>query len=61
MASGLFRLVGAIGRDKVVANTLASFAMLILIVLGGFILSRSMFGKSIIYKNKTFVQWYLDY
>ncbi|KAH7652106.1 Sulfate-transporting ATPase protein [Dioscorea alata] len=45
MASGLFRLVGAIGRDKVVANTLASFAMLILIVLGGFILSRNNIKK----------------
>ncbi|ONK59473.1 uncharacterized protein A4U43_C08F6790 [Asparagus officinalis] len=40
MASGLFRFIGAIGRDMVVANTFGSFALLILMVLGGFILSR---------------------
>lgn len=40
MASGLFRFVGAAGRNMIVANTFGSFAMLILLVMGGFILSR---------------------
>lgn len=40
MASGLFRFLGAVGRNMIVANTFASFALLILMVLGGFILSR---------------------
>lgn len=40
MASGLFRFVGALGRNMIVANTFGSFALLILMVLGGFILAR---------------------
>ncbi|KAK1311944.1 putative pleiotropic drug resistance protein 7 [Acorus calamus] len=45
MASSLFRLVASLGRDMIVANTFGSFAMLILIVLGGFILSREDIKK----------------
>lgn len=40
MASSLFRFIGAVGRNMIVANTFGSFALLILLVLGGFILSR---------------------
>ncbi|XP_025012241.2 pleiotropic drug resistance protein 1 isoform X2 [Ricinus communis] len=40
MASGLFRLMAALGRDIIVANTVGSFALLAILVLGGFILSR---------------------
>lgn len=40
MAIGLFRTIGAIGRTMVVSNTFGSFALLILFVLGGFILSQ---------------------
>ncbi|XP_065849684.1 pleiotropic drug resistance protein 1-like [Euphorbia lathyris] len=40
MASGLFRLMAAVGRNIVVANTFGSFALLAILVLGGFILSR---------------------
>ncbi|CAI0416830.1 unnamed protein product [Linum tenue] len=40
MASGLFRLVGAVGRNMIVANTVGSFVMITLLVLGGFIISR---------------------
>lgn len=40
MAIGLFRTIGAIGRTMVISNTFGSFALLILFVLGGFILSK---------------------
>ncbi|WCJ30205.1 ABC transporter G family member 39 [Euphorbia peplus] len=40
MASGLFRLMAAVGRNIIVANTFGSFALLAITVLGGFILSR---------------------
>ncbi|KAL4589134.1 hypothetical protein LXL04_002036 [Taraxacum kok-saghyz] len=40
MASGLFRFIGAMGRNMIVANTFGSFALLILFALGGFVLSR---------------------
>ncbi|CAM6074535.1 unnamed protein product [Sphagnum tenellum] len=41
MAIGLFRTIGALGRTMVIANTFGSFALLILFVLGGFILSKA--------------------
>nr|BAJ99663.1 predicted protein [Hordeum vulgare subsp. vulgare] len=40
MAAGLFRFIAALGRTMVVANTLASFALLVLLVLSGFVLSH---------------------
>ena len=40
MAIALFRLIGAIGRTMVIANTLGSLTLLIVFVLGGFILRR---------------------
>lgn len=40
MAAALFRFIAALGRTMVVANTLASFALLVLLVLSGFILSH---------------------
>ncbi|CAL9165196.1 unnamed protein product [Musa hybrid cultivar] len=40
MASGLFKFMAVLGRNLVVANTIASFALLVLTVLGGFILSH---------------------
>ncbi|XP_061353915.1 pleiotropic drug resistance protein 1-like isoform X2 [Gastrolobium bilobum] len=40
MASGLFRAIAALGKNMTVANTIASFALLILFALGGFVLSR---------------------
>ncbi|XWS73072.1 hypothetical protein CRYUN_Cryun02cG0094200 [Craigia yunnanensis] len=40
MASGLFRLMGGIGRNIIVANTCGSFALLAVLVMGGFILTR---------------------
>jgi uncharacterized membrane protein len=42
MASGLFRLLAAVGREMVVADTFGSFAQLILLILGGFLISRGM-------------------
>jgi hypothetical protein len=43
MASALFRFIAALGRDMTVANTFGSFGLLLVIVLGGFILSRGNF------------------
>ncbi|PON57941.1 ABC type transporter protein [Parasponia andersonii] len=40
MASGLFRFMGALGRNIIVANTFGSFALLAVLVMGGFILRR---------------------
>ncbi|XP_020209924.2 ABC transporter G family member 40-like [Cajanus cajan] len=40
MASGLFRAIAALGRNMIVANTFGSFAVLTLLALGGFILSK---------------------
>lgn len=40
MSSGLFRFMGAVGRNIIVANTVGSFALLAVLVMGGFILSR---------------------
>ncbi|CAL9097409.1 unnamed protein product [Musa acuminata var. zebrina] len=45
MASAVFRTIGAIGRNMIVANTFASLSLLILLVLGGFILSREQVKK----------------
>ncbi|XP_010654721.1 pleiotropic drug resistance protein 1 [Vitis vinifera] len=39
MASGLFRFIAAAGRNMIVANTFGAFALLMLLALGGFILS----------------------
>ena len=40
MASALFRAIGAMGRNMIVANTFGSFALLLLFALGGFILAK---------------------
>ncbi|OMO80624.1 ABC-2 type transporter [Corchorus olitorius] len=40
MASGLFRFMAAVGRTMIVANTCGSLALLAILVMGGFILTR---------------------
>ncbi|XP_004498643.1 pleiotropic drug resistance protein 1-like [Cicer arietinum] len=40
MASSLFRMMAALGRDVIVANTVGAFALLVVLVLGGFVISR---------------------
>lgn len=45
MASGLFRFIGSIGRNMIVANTFGSFAILAVMVLGGFIISHDNIKK----------------
>ncbi|CAM8960284.1 hypothetical protein QQ045_005472 [Rhodiola kirilowii] len=40
MSTGLFRLMGSMGRHMIVANTFGSFAMLVVMALGGFIITR---------------------
>ncbi|KVH93025.1 ABC-2 type transporter [Cynara cardunculus var. scolymus] len=43
MSSALFRFIGALGRNMIVANTFGSFALLLVFVLGGFVLSQEHF------------------
>ncbi|KAG0454843.1 hypothetical protein HPP92_024135 [Vanilla planifolia] len=45
LASGLFRLLAALGREMVVADTFGSFAQLVLLILGGFLISREKIKK----------------
>ncbi|XP_008677971.1 ABC transporter G family member 39 isoform X2 [Zea mays] len=46
MASGLFRLLAAVGREMVVADTFGSFAQIVLLILGGFLIARNNIKKS---------------
>jgi hypothetical protein len=39
-AGALFRFMGGLARNMVIANTFGSFALLIFMVLGGFIITR---------------------
>jgi len=48
MASGLFRVLAALGRDMVVADTFGSFAQLVLLILGGYLIAR---GTSILHSE----------
>ncbi|KAL3754118.1 hypothetical protein ACJRO7_001378 [Eucalyptus globulus] len=41
MALSLFRFIAAVGRTQVVANTLGTFTLLMVFVLGGFIVSKN--------------------
>nr|XP_043634623.1 pleiotropic drug resistance protein 1-like isoform X2 [Erigeron canadensis] len=41
MSAALFRFIGALGRNNIVANTFGSFALLLIFALGGFVLSRN--------------------
>ncbi|KAK3411034.1 hypothetical protein EUGRSUZ_J03049 [Eucalyptus grandis] len=45
MASALFRTIGAVGRNIIVANTLGTFFLLILFALSGVVLSREEIKK----------------
>ncbi|XP_043698940.1 ABC transporter G family member 32 isoform X1 [Telopea speciosissima] len=40
MSTALFRLMASLGRNMIVANTFGSFAMLVVMALGGYIISR---------------------
>ncbi|XVF74664.1 hypothetical protein PTKIN_Ptkin13bG0129600 [Pterospermum kingtungense] len=40
MSSGLFRFIAATARNMIVANTVGTFALLVLFALGGFVLAR---------------------
>jgi len=44
MASALFRVIAALGRNLVVASTCGYFALVVLFALGGFVLSISKFS-----------------
>lgn len=40
MSLSLFRFIASIGRSLTVASTVGAFALLVIFVLGGFIVSR---------------------
>ncbi|XP_044471916.1 ABC transporter G family member 32-like isoform X2 [Mangifera indica] len=40
MSIGLFRVIGSLGRNMIVSNTFGSFAMLVVMALGGFIITK---------------------
>lgn len=42
MSLALFRVIGSLGRNMIVANTFGSFAMLVVMLLGGFIISKGL-------------------
>ncbi|XP_024525458.1 ABC transporter G family member 31 [Selaginella moellendorffii] len=41
MALAMFRFIGAVGRNMIVANTFGSFGILIVFLLGGFVIDRT--------------------
>lgn len=43
MASAMFRLMAALGRNMIVANTFGAFALVAILTLGGFIVSRGIY------------------
>lgn len=45
MASALFRLMAALGRNMILAMNFGGFALLVLFALGGFVLARSIVNK----------------
>ncbi|KAF8026782.1 hypothetical protein BT93_F3302 [Corymbia citriodora subsp. variegata] len=45
MASSLFRIIGAVGRNMVIANTFGSFSLLLLFAFSGVVLSRENVKK----------------
>ncbi|XP_059635000.1 ABC transporter G family member 32 [Cornus florida] len=45
MSLALFRLMGSLGRNMIVANTFGSFAMLVVMGLGGYVVSRASIPK----------------
>ncbi|XP_074286370.1 ABC transporter G family member 32-like [Silene latifolia] len=45
MSISLFRVMASLGRNLIVANTFGSFAMLVVMALGGFIFSRDSIPK----------------
>lgn len=45
MSIALFRLMGSLGRNMIVSNTFGSFAMLVVMALGGYIISRDRVPK----------------
>lgn len=47
MASGLFLFIAALGRNMIIANTFGSFALLAVMTLGGFIVSRGIVHSTV--------------
>ncbi|KAF2320741.1 hypothetical protein GH714_030450 [Hevea brasiliensis] len=56
MASSLFRLIAALGRNMIVANTIATLSLLATLVLGGFILSRAFEKPQAILSEEAFAE-----
>lgn len=46
MAVTLFRAIGALARDLVVANAVGSLSLLLIMMMGGFVLPRAEVGTT---------------
>ncbi|KVH98014.1 hypothetical protein Ccrd_023769 [Cynara cardunculus var. scolymus] len=57
MSSALFRFIGALGRNMIVANTFGSFALLLVFALGGFVLVRA--NNRVFYSKEDVKKWWL--
>lgn len=44
MAASLFRFIGGAARNMIVSNVLSMFVILVIMVLGGFLLSRGKYS-----------------
>ncbi|KAI4304728.1 hypothetical protein MLD38_040203 [Melastoma candidum] len=49
VALSLFRFIAAVGRTQVVANTLGTFTLLLVFILGGFIVAKDDISKGMIW------------
>lgn len=54
MALGLFRLMAAIGRDMIIANTGGSGVLMVLFLLGGFIIPKGRLLQELLYKSQRY-------
>jgi ABC-type multidrug transport system permease subunit len=62
MAGAMFRLLGAILKTMVVANTFGMFVLLFFFLFGGFVIPRSKYdtGNSTLFQNiSSLVSYYL--
>ncbi|OMO51830.1 ABC-2 type transporter [Corchorus capsularis] len=53
MSLSLFRFIAAVGRTQVVANTMGTFALLLVFVLGGFFIAKGQLRKRYSTRAKT--------
>jgi hypothetical protein len=58
MALSLFRVMAALGRDMIIANTVSSGALMILFLLGGFVVPKGLLHQELLDKRHTYTCYY---